>query len=183
MSSVNQHVQWDVAASVCYLEKVASNGEEMFMNLYVLRICMAIGLLLSSIMVPVWAAGGGDKIPEGINYIPVAPALIVNYGGPDSKTRYIKVELSIRAENAADTKTLMHHLPLIRDRLISIFSAQTEEALGSVEGKEKLRLEALAEINRVVHEIEYGADAATQHSIPANKPASDLLFNNFVVQR
>jgi flagellar basal body-associated protein FliL len=169
------------------------------------------------------ASGGGDKeIPEGINYIPITPALIVNYGGPGPRVKYIKVELSIRTENATDAKTVMHHLPLIRDRLISIFSGQTEESLSSGDGKEKLRLLALDEINRVVHVAEYGSHAeatdaknaadksddksdkksdkadkksAKEKSDKAKKkddppeakvvkgPASDLFFNNFVVQK
>lgn len=186
-----------------------------------------------------WAAstlasgGGGKEIPEGINYIPITPALIVNYGEPGLKVKFIKAELSIRTENATDAKTVMHHLPLIRDRLISIFSAQTEESLSSADGKEKLRLLALAEINAVVHVAEYGShmeatggekkaadksdkdedksdkkkknDKANKKSDKVKKdkeksdktkkkeeppeaevakgPASDLFFNNFVVQK
>jgi flagellar FliL protein len=178
------------------------------------------------------SGGGGKEIPEGINYIPITPALIVNYGGPGPKVKFIKAELSIRTENATDAKTVMHHLPLIRDRLISIFSTQTEESLSSTDGKEKLRLLALAEINTVVHVAEYGSHTDTTHddkqadnsdkneeksdkkkkNDKANKksdkeksakgkadkakkkeeqpeaevakgPASDLFFNNFVVQK
>lgn len=169
------------------------------------------------------ASGGGAKFAEGINYIPIEPALVVNYGGP-GKARYIKAEMSLRAENAADATEITHHLPLIRDRLISILSAQTEEAISTVEGKEYLRVLALAEINKALLKVEgHALDEHEEHHPPATKakvaakvtpeegkkvaaedkgeavvspavpsiadikpvkgPASDLYFNNFVVQK
>lgn len=165
------------------------------------------------------ASGGGPKMAEGVNYIPLEPALVVNYGGP-GKSRFIKAELSLRAENAADATEIMHHLPLIRDRLVSILSAQTEEAISTAEGKDYLRVYALAEINKALLKVEghsvddehdtkhstgekkanakhdeikapehnaESAPAAVVPSIadikPVKGPASDLFFNNFVVQK
>ncbi len=174
------------------------------------------------------ASGGGNAPAEGVNYIAISPPLIVNYGGP-GKVRYIKAELSLRAENAADATEVMHHLPLIRDRLVSILSAQTEEIISTAEGKEYLRVYALAEINKALlkveghdhhaddhdenedhgedHSKEKGkkhAEADEKHADksaptdtahgevqlpsaadvkPVKGPASDLFFNNFVVQK
>lgn len=160
------------------------------------------------------AAGGGSGPAEGVNYIAITPPLIVNYGGP-GKVRYIKAELSLRAENAADATEVTHHLPLIRDRLVSILSAQTEEVISSAEGKEYLRVYALAEINKALLEVEghehndthdSGVTAEEEHADeklkdgestdaapaklpsaadvkPFKGPASDLFFNNFVVQK
>lgn len=178
------------------------------------------------------ASGGGNEPAEGINYIPVTPALIVNYGGP-GRVRFIKAELSIRTETGEDAKEIMHHLPIIRDTLINILSAQTEESVNSPDGKEALRLQALAEINKAVHRAEYGpqpeevahkaddkkdahgakkdshevkkdshepkkdahSPKADGHDKPSAEPAeaegeahhpgpaSDLFFNNFIVQK
>jgi flagellar FliL protein len=175
-----------------------------------------MGLVLA---LPAMASGGGPKVAEGVNYIPLEPALVVNYGGP-GKARFIKAELSLRAENAADTTEIMHHLPLIRDRLVSILSAQTEEAISTAEGKEYLRVYALSEINKALLKVEgHDPDGQqdTKHSAsnkrvddktalhdgqepehkaenapavpsisdikPVKGPASDLFFNNFVVQK
>jgi flagellar protein FliL len=176
------------------------------------------------------ASGGGNAPAEGVNYIAISPPLIVNYGGP-GKVRYIKAELSLRAENAADATEVMHHLPLIRDRLVSILSAQTEEIISTAEGKEYLRVYALAEINKALLKVEghdhhdkghdedeseehdkgHGKDKGKKHAEedekhannsttadtahgevqlpsaadvkPVKGPASDLFFNNFVVQK
>lgn len=187
-----------------------------------------IGLALSMATAGAIASGGGNAPAEGVNYIAIAPPLIVNYGGP-GKVRYIKAELSLRAENAEDATEVIHHLPLIRDRLVSILSAQTEEIISTAEGKEYLRVFALAEINKALlkveghdhHEEGQGdghdkksddhdkkniaetdshehaaekteaehADAATSalpsaaDVKPVKGPASDLFFNNFVVQK
>lgn len=187
-----------------------------------------IGLALGMVTAGAMASGGGNAPAEGVNYIAIAPPLIVNYGGP-GKVRYIKAELSLRAENAADATEVIHHLPLIRDRLVSILSAQTEEVISTAEGKEYLRVFALAEINKALlkveghdhHEEAHGDDhdkkgddhdnknitekdshehatekTETEHADtvasalpsaadvkPVKGPASDLFFNNFVVQK
>lgn len=187
-----------------------------------------IGLALGMATAGAMASGGGNAPAEGVNYIAIAPPLIVNYGGP-GKVRYIKAELSLRAENAADATEVIHHLPLIRDRLVSILSAQTEEIISTAEGKEYLRVFALAEINKALlkveghdhHEEGHGDDhdkkgddhdkknvaekdphenaaekTETEHADtaapalpsaadvkPVKGPASDLFFNNFVVQK
>jgi flagellar basal body-associated protein FliL len=173
----------------------------------------AIGLGMAASLwgAQAWASGGGDAPAEGVNYIAITPPLIVNYGGP-GQVRYIKAELSIRAENAEDATEVIHHLPLIRDRLVSILSAQTEERISTAEGKEYLRIYALSEINKALLKVEgheahaddshaasaasgktekpseHGEGAATAFAStadikPVKGPASDLFFNNFVVQK
>jgi flagellar FliL protein len=52
-----------------------------------------------------------------------------------------------------------------------LFSRQTEEDIKSQEGKERLRITALEEINALIT-VEEGKSAV-----------ADLLFNNLVVQR
>lgn len=185
-----------------------------------------IVLLLLGFSSSLWASGGsGPKFAEGVNYIDVTPPLIVNYGGA-GKMRYIKAEISIRTEDMAGATEITHHLPLIRDKLISILSVQTEESISSAEGKEKLRLFALEEINKVLHAVEKGPEAeqdqeadkkskdkksakdkskkddkkssskdkkekdkkskdkkSDQKEPEVTGPASDLFFNNFVVQK
>lgn len=177
---------------------------------------LALGLICCLGCAPALAEGGGNAPAEGINYIPVTPPLVVNFGGPSpGRTRYIKAELSIRTENGEDAAEVIHHLPLIRDKLISLISAQTEEEISSPDGKEKLREQALVEINKAIHLVEFGQQepAAPEHGKAGEKhpnaepkhaekddpkakgdkaekgeaehegPASDLFFNNFVVQK
>lgn len=153
---------------------------------------------------------------EGVNYVSLAPPIIVNFDGP-GRNKYIKAELSIRAENATDAGKILHHLPLIRDRVVSILAAQSEDSVVTPEGKESLRRFTLSEINRALLEVEGfrerrplelpepgraaqqqaditagGALATNRTPVPPkraprleiiNGPASDVFFNNFVIQK
>lgn len=179
-------------------------------------------LLLAPFGLLSWAnSSGGPKFAEGVNYIDVKPPLIVNYGGT-GKMRYIKAEISIRTENMEGAMEITHHLPAIRDKLIYILSQQTEDTIATTEGKEKLRLFALSEVNKVLHAVEMGpvteepvkkkakdkkkdkSDKKSKDKKSKDKkskdkkskdseehsqekehagPASDLFFNNFVVQK
>ena len=169
---------------------------------------VAASLLSCSVLA---AGGGGDSFKEGVNYIPVKPHLVVNYGGT-GKVKYIKAELSLRTEDMHSAQEVSHHMPLVRDTLIMLISSVTDEQMASPEGKEKMRLEALAKINTVLdHAIHPAAPKDTAPSKPEkpkadkakkgekskdeaeksdeDKPAekgplvSDLLFDNLVVQK
>ncbi|MFN7550779.1 MAG: flagellar basal body-associated FliL family protein, partial [Pseudomonadota bacterium] len=62
------------------------------------------------------------------------------------------------------------HTPAIRDRLLLLFGTKTAEELAAREGRETLRLMALAEANKVMLE-ETGKDAVEA-----------LYFTSFVTQ-
>lgn len=98
------------------------------------------------------ASGGGDTFKEGVNYIAIKPPLVVNYGGP-GRVKYIKAELSLRTEDAHAAAEVTHHMPLIRDTLIMLISSVTDEQMANAEGKEKMRVEALAKINEALEKV------------------------------
>lgn len=159
------------------------------------------------------SGGGGDKFVEGVNYLPITPALVVNYGGA-GKAKYIKAEMSLRVEDMHAASEVSHHMPAIRDALIMLISSMTDEQMSTGEGKELMRQEALirvnetleAQINGVVHEApsnkakhgdDHGADAEHGKADKAGKkathaktshssvsgPVADLLFDNLIVQK
>lgn len=110
------------------------------------------GVLGAFLACATMASGGGDTFKEGVNYIPIKPHLVVNYGG-GSKVKYIKAELSLRTEDAHSAQEVTHHMPLIRDTLIMLISSVTEEQMSSAEGKEEMRLEALEKINEALEAV------------------------------
>lgn len=139
-----------------------------------------VGLCASFIQV---TQAAETKFAEGVNYITVSPSVVVNFGG-STRPRYIKAEISLRAESAQAAAKLTHHLPLVRDRLVAVFSQQTEEVLTSAEGREALRVGALNIINQAIVAAEYGKGAQSVADDEMLKNyASDLYFTNFVVQR
>lgn len=104
-------------------------------------------------------------------YIPLSQPLVVNYGGP-GRLKYLKAEISIRVKNASDAAIIRHHMPLIRHKMVMLFSRQAEEDVNTQQGREQLRQAALAETNQALAREE-GRDGI----------ANDLLFRNFIVQR
>jgi flagellar FliL protein len=172
-------------------------------------VAVAASLVSCSVLA---SGGGGDTFKEGVNYIPIKPHLVVNYGGT-GKVKYIKAELSLRTEDLHSAQEVSHHMPLIRDTLIMLISSVTDEQMASSEGKEKMRLEALEKINTALenainpsaahgetkaaakdahakddhakddHAKSDKADAHAKAEGHSAGPVSDLLFDNLVVQK
>ncbi|MET0379316.1 MAG: flagellar basal body-associated FliL family protein [Spongiibacteraceae bacterium] len=104
-------------------------------------------------------------------YIALAPALVANYGG-SGPIHYLKADVALRVTGGpAAQSAVLHHMPYVRHVLVMLLSDQTEESLATMEGKEKLRQDALGAVQKVMQEEE-------------GKPlVDDLLFNSFIVQR
>ena len=116
------------------------------------------------------AADGDGTTKAPAIYLPIKPAFVVNYGGK-GRLKYIKTELSVRLENTEAANSVRHHLPLIRNNLVMLFSSQTDQSIGSQDGQEALRQDILQEIQRVVS-VEDGIEGV-----------KDVFFTTFFVQR
>lgn len=126
-----------------------------------------VGLCLMTASVSFASSSGAVAGP----YIELKPAFVVNYGGV-GKIKYLKADISLRVDDPRAAAAVDHHAPLIRNALVLLFSRQTDETIGSVEGKEAMRQEALTEINRLLAE-----EAGPQVMV------KDVLFNNLVMQK
>lgn len=116
------------------------------------------------------AEGGETAVVAKPIYIPLKPPFVVNYGGI-GKLKYIKAELSVRVKDSTTANTLRHHMPLIRNSMVLLFSSQTDADLDTQEGKELLRQAALNEINTLLEQEE------------GESGVVDLFFNNLIVQQ
>lgn len=112
-------------------------------------------------------AGVGNLI-----YFTLGPSFVTNYDGA-GRLKYLKADVTVRIQPGT-APMLQRHLPYIRNRLVALFSAQLEENLTSVQGKEQLRAEALNEIKRSLDLLE---------SPGASSQLINLYFTSFVVQR
>lgn len=114
------------------------------------------------------------ETPPAINqaaiYIPLAPAFVVNYGG-EGRLKYIRADISLRLRDSVAANSVRHHLPYIRNNLIMLLSAQTEESISSQEGKEALRQEALQTVKDVLLQEDQVEGVV------------DLYFNAFLIQK
>lgn len=151
------------------------------MNL--LRRSLILGCLLSALLGGghVFAAehggggeGGGEgekKAGGGSEYLELKPAIITNFGGV-GQIHFLKAEIALRVGKDPQTgMAVQHHLPQIRHTLVMLLARQTDETLSTMQGKEQIRQDALASVQKVLQDEE-------------GKPlVEDLLFNNLIVQR
>jgi len=128
--------------------------------------------MVLALMLPI--AAMAEEAKEGepkVSYISLSPPFVGNYaldGGP--KLRVFKADVALRVNSDAAAAAVKHHEPLIRNQLVALFTQQNLESMSNVESKEKLRQEALKQVQQVL-EAEEG------------KPmVDDLLFNNLIVQ-
>ncbi|MBA1201540.1 flagellar basal body-associated protein FliL [Pseudomonas capeferrum] len=133
-------------------------------------------LMVLALMLPVtaMAAEEAEEGKEGepkVSYVTLTPPFVGNYaldGSP--KLRVYKADVALRVTGDAAAATVKHHEPLIRNQLVALFTQQGIENMNNVEAKERLRQEALKQVQQVL-ETEEG------------KPiVEDLLFNNLIVQ-
>ncbi|MDD0843855.1 flagellar basal body-associated protein FliL [Pseudomonas sp. Gutcm_11s] len=102
-------------------------------------------------------------------YEAIAPAFIANYKF-QGRQRYMQVSVALMARNQAELDALKVHMPLIRNRLVMLFSGQDFGALMTPVGKEMLRSQATA----VVQEL---AQKETGKTV-----VEQVLFTNIVLQ-
>jgi len=116
--------------------------------------------------------GGGEhgdaKGAASSDFFPLAPQFVVNLNDPEAM-RFLQVELQVIAKKSAAMEAVKLNDPLVRNRLMLLFSSQTYHDLLTREGKEKLQGEALDEINKVLDE----------HKKPH---INGVVFTNFVMQ-
>jgi flagellar protein FliL len=131
-------------------------------------------LLMLALSLP-FSAVAQEEAKEGaapkVSYVTLSPPFVGNYGldgGP--KLKVFKADVALRVTGDEAAKTIKANEPLIRNQLVALFSQQTTETLNNVEAKEKLRQEALKQVQQVLTD-------ETGHPV-----AEDLLFNNLIVQ-
>lgn len=102
-------------------------------------------------------------------YEPIAPAFIANYNY-QGRQRYMQVSVALMARDQAELDALKVHMPLVRNRLVMLFSGQDFGALMTPVGKELLRSQATT----VVQEL---AQKETGKTV-----VEQVLFTNIVLQ-
>lgn len=130
-------------------------------------------LVVLALMLP--AAAMAEEEKEGaapkVSYISLTPPFVGNYaldGSP--RLRVYKADVALKVTGDADAAAVKHHEPLIRNQLVALFTQQTLDAMSNIDAKEKLRQEALKQVQQVLENEE------------GRPVVEDLLFNNLIVQ-
>ncbi len=115
-----------------------------------------------------WAAEEESGSP--IVYTEMKPSFVLNYGGP-GRLKYLKADITLVTSSPLAEKTVAHHMPLIRNELVSLLSRQTDEAVTTPVGQEQIRMEAAQSVKDLMQK-EVG------HPV-----IDDLLVLNFIYQK
>lgn len=110
-----------------------------------------------------------DGKPKSAMYFPIKPAFVVNFSTP-GRQRFMQVEITVLTREMDVFNALQTHMPLIKNRLVMLFSGEIYDELQTNEGKELLRLKALDAMQQVM-----------QQEI-AKPGVEEVLFTSFVMQ-
>ena len=93
------------------------------------------------------AAEGAGKDQERPGNVMALDPFIVNLADPSGK-RYLKLSLSVDAQNEQLRQEIEARIPVIRDSILLLLTSKSYEDIASVAGKIRLRNEILKVINR-----------------------------------
>ncbi len=163
-----------------------------------LTVIALFGLLLATASIQASASAKKEAKPAEPNsiYVAMDPSLVVNFGSPGAKLRYLRADIVLRLLDPATEELVKLHMPQLRHNMLMLLSGQTDETVSSFEGKEKIRLQALEQVRSIIkaqppvtHGEEKKSDEENKEAAELEKEkketggVTDLLFNNFVVQK
>ncbi len=102
-------------------------------------------------------------------YVEMGDPLIVNFI-ENNQIRYLQVKMEVMTRDETMPEKIKEHMPLIRNNLLMMLSGLDYETISTFAGKQKIRDEALAEIQSIMKEQ------------TGEKGAEELYFTSFVMQ-
>lgn len=163
-------------ASPAASDTVDGKGKLRLIILVVLGLLLAVGLSVGSTLyfmgrneaaAPEFQAA---PLRQPAIYEELTPAFVVNFNNNGGRQRYMQVSVALMSRDQAALEALKQHMPLLRNRLVMLFSSQDFATLSSPVGQEMLRQQATASVQELAHK-ELGKLAVEQ-----------VLFTNFVLQ-
>ncbi len=110
-----------------------------------------------------------DKSTTPSVYLALDPAFVVNFEDQGA-IRFLQITAEVGTHDPTVLDEVKQYMPVIRNNLVMLFSSQTMASITSREGKEKLRADALHEIQKVLQQ-------------QTGKPGVDnIYFTSFVMQ-
>ncbi|NVK42376.1 MAG: flagellar basal body-associated FliL family protein [Oceanospirillaceae bacterium] len=103
-----------------------------------------------------------------VSYIELKP-FVANFSS-EGPLRFVKCEISIQVSSPDAHHAVNYHLPQIRNDIVFLLSAQSEEALASVEAQQALSRKALKNVQDILQAEEGEAFI------------NDLFFTSLVIQ-
>lgn len=115
------------------------------------------------------AAAPAVPVKQAAIYEELSPAFVVNFND-QGRARYMQVSVALMTRDQVALDALKVHMPVLRNRLVMLFSSQDFAALITPVGKEMLRQQATASVQELAQK-ETG-----------NVTVEQVLFTNLVLQ-
>ena len=122
--------------------------------------------------------GKAVEAPKGPPlYMPMDPPLVVSLEDKGS-IRFLQVTVELMSRDEHVIAALKTHMPVIRNNLLMLLGGQPIGSLTNREDKEKIRAQALAEVQKIMKANPPEGEDEDEH--PGT--VEDLYFTSFVVQ-
>lgn len=124
-----------------------------------------------------WQASQADTAPAKkaprqtpLLFLALEPPFVANFEEGQA-ARFLQIDVRVASRSVETIDLIRANEPLLRNDLLMLYGAQDAAALGSREGKEKLRAESLETIRRIVKDLQGDP-----------KAVESVLFASFVMQ-
>ena len=104
-------------------------------------------LVLSPLALAAASGGGGGSSP----YVEFNPPFVVNVNDGE-EVHHMQVDIQVKLASPEAGALIEEHQPAIRHALVLLLSGQNVKEVRTVQGKEKLRQEALEAVQKVLEE-------------------------------
>lgn len=94
---------------------------------------------------------GKDEKTATVLYLPLDPPFVVNFQNPQ-EARFLQVSMEVMARDPLVIEDVKRHMPAIRNSVVMLLSSQTQQVVATPDGKEKIRTEALAAVQKILQE-------------------------------
>lgn len=94
-------------------------------------------------------AGKKKEPPAPAQYYAFDPPFVVNFAD-ETHVRFLQVSMEVMTRDPQVVETVKTHTPAIRNSILLLLGSQTYADLITREGKEKIRADSLAEIQKVL---------------------------------
>ncbi len=128
-------------------------------------------IFLLSVWLP-FAMAEGEEIEEYVGYVELKP-FVANFG-ETSELNFVKCEITIQVGVSATELAIVQHKAAIRNDILFLLMAQSEESMGSVSAQKILAKKAILLVKQRL------ADEIDDEEIAAG--VTDLFFVSFVAQ-
>jgi len=111
--------------------------------------------ILSIFLISMFLVGSGhaedeDDRPVEISYVKMNPSFVSNLtGGPE----YIRCDIQLMTKYAGDVPEIQLHMPALRHSVLMLLAGADGNELGTPEGKETFRLDALEAVRKKMKEL------------------------------